>query len=99
MSFLGAKKRLGDEELNVSEIELEHGVSAGILLRSFSESTIPPYYEHLARLKLGKTLDEWQALGRWDKAMAVATMQVENAIHNHQAEAEIKQAQRNTGKK
>lgn len=88
------KKRFDELEYNVTEIELEHGVSAGILLRSLSEDTVPPYYEHLARVRAGKSLSEWQVMGRWDKALIIAIMQVDNAVQGHQAEAEIKSAQR-----
>lgn len=69
-------------------------MSAGILLRSLSEDTIPQYYEHLARVKYGKSLSEWMAMSRWDKALIVAIMQVDNAVQGHQAEAEIQRAQR-----
>lgn len=73
-------------------------MSAGILLRSLSETTIPPYYEHLARIKAGKSLQDWQDMSRWDKALTVAIMQIDNAVQGHQAEAEIKQAKRNASK-
>lgn len=86
------KKHLEYLDYNVTEIELEHGVSAGILLRSFSEDGVPPYYEHLARVKAGKSLSEWQSMNRWDKALIVAIMQIENAVKGHQAEAEINKA-------
>jgi len=89
------KKRLDDLDYNVTEIELEHGVSAGILLRSLSEGTIPPFYEHKARMNAGKSIQEWLEMSRWDKAMAVAMMQVSAAVEGHQAEAEIKRAERN----
>ena len=70
-------------------------MSAGILLRSFSEDTIPPYYEHKARMRAGKSLTEWSEMDRWDKALAVAMMQIGNAVEGQQAEAEIKQAKKN----
>jgi hypothetical protein len=93
-NFLGVKKKLDELEWNVTEIELEHGVSAGILLRSLSEDSIPLYYEHVARTKAGKTLSEWERMDRMDKAMAVAIMLISNSIEGHQAEAEIKNAER-----
>jgi hypothetical protein len=77
---------------------LEHGVSAGILLRPLFEENISPYYEHLARVRSGKSLHDWQEMSRWDKALTVAIMQIENAIQGHQAEAEIKRAERNAKK-
>lgn len=69
-------------------------MSAGILLRSLSEDSVPPYYEHLSRVRAGKSLSEWHAMSRWDKALIVAIMQIDNAVQGHQAEAEIKSAQR-----
>lgn len=88
------KKRIDEIDYNVTEVDLEHGVSAGILLRSLSEDTVPPYYEHLARVRAGKSLSEWQEMSRWDKALIVAIMQIDNSVQGHQAEAEIKSAQR-----
>lgn len=57
---------------------------------------VPPYYEHLARVHFGKTLEEWAAMNRWDKALVVATYGIENSIQAHQAQAEIKRAQQQT---
>ena len=91
-SFLGVKKKVSDIDFNVTDIELEHGVSAGIYLRSLSESTIPPYEEHLCRIKANISLSAWQTMPRMEKAMIVALMQIENAVQGHQSEAEIKKA-------
>lgn len=98
MTFLGVTKRIDEIDYGVTEIELEYGVSAGIYLRSLSEDTIPPYYEHSARVKAGKSLAEWEAMSRWDKALVVAIMQIDNAVQGHQAEAEIKHARANVKK-
>lgn len=92
------RKRLGDDDFNVADIELEHGVSAGITLRSLSEGTIPPYYEHQARIRANITMERWMEMSRWDKALTVAMAQTEKAIEGHQAEAEIKQAQRDANR-
>lgn len=96
-SFLGVRKRFDDRDVSITEVELEYGVSAGVFLRSFSEDMLPPYDEHLARIRAGKSLKEWQAMGRWERALTVAITRIDNAVQNHQAEAEIKNAKRNAG--
>lgn len=98
-TFLGVVKRLGDTDWNVTEVELEHGVSADIYLRSLSEDTIPPYYEHLYRIRAGVSLDDWHNRSRTEKALLVAVMQNEAAIQGHQSEAEIKRAKRDAKRK
>lgn len=91
-------KRIDDIDYGVTEVELEYGVSAGIYLRSLSKDTIPPYYEHSARMKAGKSLSEWESMSRWEKALVVAIVQIDNAVEGHQAEAEIKHAKANAKK-
>lgn len=98
-TFLGVKKRLGEVDYNVTEIELEHGVSAGIYLRSLSADTVPPYYEHLYRIRAGISLDDWQNKSRTEKALLVAVMQNEAAVAGHQSEAEIQQAKQSAKRK
>lgn len=98
-TFLGVKKRLGDTDYNVTEVELEHGVSADIFLRSLSQDTIPPYYEHLFRIRAGISLNDWQTKSRTEKALLVAVMQNESAVQGHQAEAEIRKAKKNAKRK
>lgn len=70
-------------------------MSAGVYLRSFSEDTIPPYYEHLFRIKANVSLGDWQKMSRAEKALIVAIMQVENSVQGHQVEAEMNQAKKN----
>lgn len=73
-------------------------MSAGITLRSFSEDMVPPYYEHLYRIKAGKSISEWDSMSGKEKALAIAVMQIDNSVQGHQAEAEIKRAQQQTRK-
>lgn len=97
-SFLGVKKNLGDIDWNVTEIELENGVSSGITVNMYSQDMIPPYYEHLARTQSKISLDRWAEMGRWEKALTIAIMFTSNAVQNQQSEAEINHAKANASR-
>lgn len=83
-------KRVGELEENITRVETEDGVSAGIRWRSFGEGMVPIFEEHLARSEKKYTLEEWYALDLMDRAMTVAIRRIDNASKNHQAQAEIK---------
>lgn len=92
--FLGTTKRIGDVDVSVTKIELEHGVSAGIHLRSFVEGLIPFQEEHEARLERGIRLIEWESMPYMEKVLIVATRRVRRAMQNLQQEAEIDNMER-----
>lgn len=92
--FLGATRSDGEDELPITEIELDHGVSAGIHLRSMGAGLIPIYEEHTARLERGIDLQEWAAMNVTEKALIVAVRRIRIAERNLQSEAEIAKSER-----
>jgi hypothetical protein len=98
-SFLAVTKKIGSIESPVTEIQLEHGVSAGIHLRVLAEGLIPLYEEHEARLERGIRLKEWEEMDYIEKALIVAQRRIRNAAQNLQSEAEIKAMERKTRRK
>jgi hypothetical protein len=93
-SFLGATQRIGEQDVPVTSIELEHGVSAGIRLRSLGNNLVPLYEEHEARLERNFGLEAWAAMGADEKALIVAARRIRIAMSNLQSEAEIRAAER-----
>jgi hypothetical protein len=81
--------------LPVTKIELDHGVNAGIEVRSLAAGIVPIHEEHEARLERGLVLDAWLAMDEREKALIIASRRIRNAIHNLQEEAQIKQAEKN----
>lgn len=85
--------------VNVSEIDLEHGISAGVRLRAHSNGMVPLYEEHAARLERGIRLEEWGEMPEMEKALIVAARRIRIAIQNLQEEAQIKHSERMAKKK
>jgi len=77
----------------VTKIELEHGVSAGVTLRSPAYGLVPIYEEHEARLERGIGVQAWMDMDETEKALIVAARRIRIAIANLQAEAEIKRSE------
>lgn len=98
-SFLGAVVEQDYSNTNVTEVELEHGISAGIRLRSLGNRMIPVFEEQQARLSNHFSLKEWDEIQHMEKAMIVAVMRVDNAIKNLQSEAEIRDSERKAKKR
>lgn len=92
--FLGVTKRVGELETNITRIELEHGVSAGIRWRSLGRDMVPIFEEHMARDEKGIRMKDWYAMEPMERAMVIAVRRISNAAKNQQAEAEIKDAKR-----
>jgi len=95
-SFLGATKNIGGVNAPVSRIELEHGVSSGVSLRSYGKGMIPIYEEHMTRLERGIGLDAWSEMEEMEKALIVASRRIRIAMHNLQEEAQIKKSERDS---
>lgn len=85
---------VGENEVLVTRIELDYGVSAGIKLRSLGEGVVPLQEEHEARLERGIGLDAWMSMDVREKALIIAVRRVRGAIHNINTEVQIKHAQR-----
>ena len=92
--FLGVTKRVGDLDLNITRIELEHGISAGIRWRSLGADMVPIFEEHMARDEKGIRMKDWYSLEPMERAIVIAVRRISNAAKNHQAEAEIRAAKR-----
>lgn len=88
-------KAAGEVQENVTRIELDNGINAGIYWRSLGEGMVPIFEEHLARLERNIRLDEWWKLEPMERAMIVAVRRVDNATKNLQTEAEIRASKRN----
>ena len=79
---------------NVTEAELEHGISAGIGLRSFGNGMIPVFEEHDVRIENRMNLAEWDELPYMERVIIIAVSRTKRAISNLQAEAELKESKR-----
>lgn len=73
---------------------MEHGINAGIMVRSLANGIVPIYEEHEARLERGIGIDDWMRMDEREKALLIASRRIHLAIHNLQEEAQIRQAQR-----
>lgn len=91
-------KRVGEVEENITRIELEHGISAGIRMGSLGSDMVPLFDEHAARLSQKMSMNEWYAMDRMERAVVVAVWRIDQAMRNHQAEAEIAQSKRSMHK-
>jgi len=83
-------KRVGEVDVNITGIELEHGISAGIRWRSIDRDMVPIFEEHTAREEKKLTMKEWYSLEPMERAIIIAVRRIANASRNHQAEAEIR---------
>lgn len=81
---------MGEVDESITRIELDHGVSAGIRLGSLGEDMVPLFEEHTARLERNIRLKDWYEMEPMERAMVVAVRRLDNAMKNHQAEAEIR---------
>ena len=83
-------KRVGELQENITRVELEHGINAGIRWRTLGRDMVPIFEEHSAREEKGYSMKEWYALEPMERAIVIAVRRIDNAAKNHQAEAEIK---------
>jgi hypothetical protein len=97
--FLGVTKKVGDLQENITRIELDNGVSAGIRWKSLGADMVPLFEEYLAREEKGIDMKAWYDMEPMERAIVIAVRRIGNAAKNHQAEAEIKAADRKTKKK
>lgn len=86
-------QHIGEREVLVTEVELEHGVSAGILWGGIA-GLVPVQEEHEARLERNIGLEEWGRMDTMEKALIIAARRNRIAIANIQTEAEIRKAER-----
>lgn len=74
-------------------------MSAGIGLRSLGEGAVPIQEEHEARLERGIGISAWMEMDPMEKALLIATRRVRFAMDNLNAEAQVKQAEKNMRKR
>jgi len=79
---------------NVTEVELEHGVSAGIGLRSLVKGMIPVFEEQDVRIDNRMSLAEWDDLPYMERVIIVALTRTKRAMSNLQTEAEMHESDR-----
>lgn len=75
---------------SVTEIELDHGVSAGIGLRSFGNGMISVFEVQNVRVQNKLSLDEWDDIPYMERVILVAVNRINRAMSNLQAEAELR---------
>lgn len=92
-------KKVGEIRENVTRIELDNAVSAGVTWGSLGGDMVPLFEEHSARLERDYTLNEWYALDRMERALVVAQRRIDMASRNLQSDAEAREAKRNSRKK
>lgn len=85
-------------DIPVTDVELDHAVYTGAELNLLVVGLVPIYEEHTARLERGYTLAVWETMDVMEKAMVIAQRRMRIALENIQAEAEIRQAQRNANR-
>src|SRR5262245_51032566 len=93
-TFLGVTRRDGYVHENITRIELQYGISVGVVLRSSSEEMVPFYEEHAARLERGISLENWASMPVMEKALLIAHRRISISMKNLQTEAEIKESER-----
>ena len=75
---------------NVTEIELDHGINAGIRLRSIGKGMVPLFEEHEIRIENKMSLEDWDKIPYMERAIIIAVSRTKRAITNLQSEAEIR---------
>lgn len=91
-------KAAGEVQENVTRIELDNGVSAGIYWRSIGVGMVPIFEEQAARLERNISLAEWASMPPMERALVIAVRRVDNAVKNLQTEAEVRASKRNMNK-
>lgn len=82
-------KRVGEIEILVTEIELDHAVYAGVNQSAQGDDLVTLQEEHEARLERGLNVEAWSRMEMYEKALLIAARRNRIAIANQQAEAEI----------
>ena len=85
---------IGEETRNVTGVELEHGISAGIHLRSLGKGMVSVFEEQDVRIENRMSLTEWDELPYMERVILVAMARTKRAMSNLQSEAEIRDSER-----
>jgi hypothetical protein len=89
---------IGGETRNVTGVELEHGISAGIHLRSLGKGMVSVFEEQDVRIESKMNLSEWDELPYMERVILVAMARTKRAMSNLQSEAEIRESDRKANK-
>lgn len=92
-------KQVGYLRENVTKIETENSVSAGVTWGSLGPDMIPLFEEHSTRLERDYTIEQWYQLDPIERAMAVAMRRIDIASKNLQSDAEIRKAKADAKRK
>jgi len=84
-------KQVGEIDEKLTHIELDNQVSANIRWRSLGADMVPIFEEHSVRLERNYGIEAWYALSPMERAIMVAQRRIDNAMKNHQTEAEARQ--------
>lgn len=92
-------RRAGERDINVTEIELDHGVSAGVSLRLLGNGLAPVFEVEDARQENRISIQTWYfEMSEMERALIIARRRIDRAMKNLQTEAEIKKAEREANK-
>lgn len=92
-------KQIGEIRENVTRIELDNAVSAGVMWGALGSDMVPIFEEHTTRLERNYTLEQWYALDPMERALVVAHRRIDMAAKNLQSDAEIRDAKRKSKQK
>lgn len=95
-TFLRVTKRSGYVDENITNLELENGISAGIRWGCLGPDMVPIFEEHAARIEKNYRMEEWFSLDSMERAMIIAVRRIDIAAKNQQAEAEYKKAKQDS---
>ena len=83
-------KLAGEIDVNLTSIELDDAINAGIRLKKLGVDMVPFFEEHTARLERNYSIEAWYALRPMERALIVAQRRLDNAMKAHQNQAEAK---------
>lgn len=91
-------KKIGYNNVSITRIDLQHGVSSGVSWGIISEGMVPVFEEQLSRIEANYKLDEWMNMEPIEKSMIIAVRRLRIAMENQQAEAEVRNAKQSAKK-
>lgn len=92
--FLMVTKRVDELNEPVTRVELNEAINAGIMWGRIGNDMVPIFEEHSTRIERGRSVEEWYALPRMERAMMIAVRRINVSMQNLNAEAEIEAARR-----
>lgn len=87
-------KQIGYNRHNITDIEVEHGIDSGISSGVLIPGLIPIFEEQTVRIEHGYSVQEWMDEDYDEKVWMVAIRRMNQAMKNHQTDAEIAESER-----